>query len=63
MDINDLTFCRRRVIEYARRAVYAYDRQARQSLTKRASAWAELAQAVESNALSVEDLRLKAELA
>ena len=41
------SFCRRRILEYVRRAVYCRDRETRGELTRMGTAWAELARAVE----------------
>jgi hypothetical protein len=62
MRISDLDFCRRKVIDYARQAVHSKDRNDRRALAMRASAWFELSQAVEESSVSIEDLRLSAEI-
>ena len=41
--VSFCSFCRRRTLEYLRRAVYCRDEEARARLTRMATAWAELA--------------------
>ena len=50
---SDLSFCRRRTLEHARRAVYSRDAKARAAFTRKAAIWAELALAVEINLVSL----------
>ena len=42
------SFCRRRILEYVRLAVYCRDRETRGRLARTAAAWTELARAVNS---------------
>ena len=46
--VSFCSFCRRRTLEYLRRAVYSRDGEARARLTRMATAWAELARAAGS---------------
>ena len=43
---NDLDFCRRRALNFARRAVYSRDEKKRKALAVMAQRWADLARAV-----------------
>src|SRR6476620_10874027 len=40
---NDLNFCRRRAVDFARRAVYSRDQKTRRALATMARGWADLA--------------------
>jgi hypothetical protein len=46
--VSFCSFCRRRTLEYLRRAVYCRDGETRAKLTRLATAWAELARAAGS---------------
>jgi hypothetical protein len=59
---SDLSFCRRRTLEHARRAVYSRDAKARAASTRKAAAWAELALAVQINPVSLAPFRTSREL-
>ena len=59
---NDLNFCRRQALNFARRAVYSRDQKVRKELTTLAQRWADLARAVgDTGPISVE-FRLAAEI-
>ena len=45
---NDLNFCRRKALSFARRAVYSRDQKTRKALATMAQRWAELARSVGS---------------
>ena len=62
MVTSDLSFCRRRTLEHARRAVYSRDAKARAAFTRKAAAWAELALSVEINPVSLAPFRTSGEL-
>jgi len=59
---NDLNFCRRRAVDFARRAVYSRDPKTRRVLTTMAQGWAELARAVGSIDPISAEFRLAAEI-
>ena len=59
---EDLSFCRRRAVDFARRAVYSRDRETRRALARMAQGWAELARAVESVEPISPEFRLAAEI-
>jgi hypothetical protein len=59
---NDLNFCRRQALSYARRAVYSRHQKTRKALAAMAQGWAELARAVESVEPITAEFRLAAEI-
>jgi len=59
---NDLNFCRRRAVDFARRAVYSRDQKTRRALATMAQGWAELARAVGSIDPISAEFRLAAEI-
>jgi hypothetical protein len=59
---NDLNFCRRQALNFARRAVYSRDQKRRRALATMAQGWAELARAVASVEPISAEFRLAAEI-
>ena len=59
---NDLNFCRRQALNYARRAVYSRDQKTRRTLAMMAQGWAELARAAGSVKPISAEFRLAAEI-
>ena len=59
---NDLNFCRRRAVDFARRAVYSRDQKTRRALATMAQGWAELAHAVRNIEPISAEFRLAAEI-
>jgi hypothetical protein len=59
---DDLTFCRRRAVDFARLAVYSRDRKMRRALARMAQGWADLARAVGSVEPISPEFRLAAEI-
>ena len=59
---HDLNFCRRRALNFARRAVYSRDQKVRKELTTLAQRWADLARAVGGTGPISVEFRLAAEI-
>jgi len=59
---DDLTFCRRRAVDFARLAVYSRDQKMRRGLARMAQGWADLARAVGSVEPISPEFRLAAEI-
>jgi len=59
---NDLIFCRRQALNYARRAVYSRNKKTRRALTAMAQGWAELDYAVRNVEPISAEFRLAAKI-